>query len=60
MTYQEYVKDVFLEHQNCMGQDLEEAENTFNETKFIKIENWLYKIGYDLATEYSFEVKTNG
>lgn len=60
MTYKEYVKDVFIEYHNCMGMDLEEAEDIFNESPFMKVENWLYKIGYDLAVEYRFEVKKNG
>jgi hypothetical protein len=59
MTYQEYVKEVFLEHYNCMGQDLEEAADIFSETKFPTIEKWLTKIGYDL-NEYLFEEISEG
>lgn len=56
MNYQKYVQDVFLEHQNCMGVDLQEAQDQLEENSFKRIENWLYKVGYDLKTDYAFEV----
>jgi hypothetical protein len=52
MTYQEYIKDTFLEHHAAMGMDIEEAEDLFNETPFQQIEKWLKRIGYDL-NEYN-------
>ena len=48
MTYEEYVIDAFIEHHNCLGMDIEEAEDIVKETPFHKIEKWLTKIGYDL------------
>jgi hypothetical protein len=55
--YQEYVKEVFLDHHDCMGMDAEEAQDLFNESSFNRVEKWLTKIGYDLKTDFSFEVK---
>ena len=52
MTYQEYVRDVFMEHHSAMGMDIEEAEDLFNESSFKQIEKWLSKIGYDLNEYY--------
>lgn len=49
MSYKENIKEIFIEHQNCMGQSIEEAEDIFNETPFAKIEKWLLKNGYDLG-----------
>lgn len=48
-SYQEFVKDTFIEHQIAFGQDVEEATDIFNETKFESIEKFLIKSGYDLG-----------
>lgn len=48
MTYQQYVIDVFIEHHNCMGMDIEEIRDIIKETKFSRIEKWLTRNGYDL------------
>jgi hypothetical protein len=53
MTYEQYVKDVFVEHHVSMGLDTEEAEDRFNEVEFTKVEKWLTKCGYDL-NEYKY------
>lgn len=52
--YHEYVKDVFIEHQNCMGQDLEEAADAFQDQKFQTIEKFLVKSGYDLENDFKY------
>jgi hypothetical protein len=57
MEYTDYVKEVFLDHHDCMGMDAEEAQDLWEENSFKRIENWLYKVGYDLKTNYEFEVK---
>jgi hypothetical protein len=49
MTYQDHVKEVFVNHQNAMGMDIEEAEEMFQEANFAKVEKWLGKQGYDLS-----------
>lgn len=48
MNFYEYVKDIFVEHHNCMGMSVEESNDLFNENNFNKICKWLTKIGYDL------------
>lgn len=48
MTYEENVKDIFIEHHVAMGLDVEEAEDFFEESSFSAVEKWLIKIGYDL------------
>lgn len=45
-AYHLLVKELFIEHHNCMGMDLIEAEDLFNETEFKQIEKWLLKVGY--------------
>jgi hypothetical protein len=54
MNYKDYVKDVFIEHQNCMGQDLEEAEDAFNDQEFKTIEKFLIKSGYNLENDFKY------
>lgn len=46
--YYTNAKETFIEHHNCMGMDLEEAEGLFAETPFPKVEKWLKKRGYKL------------
>lgn len=53
--YYEYVKDVFVEHQNCLGQDIEEAVDTFHDQPFQTVEKWLIKSGYDLENGFKYE-----
>lgn len=50
MRYTDYVKEVFIEYHIEMGMDEEEAIDLYNESDFIKLEKWLYKMGYDLKT----------
>lgn len=57
MSYEQWVKDVFVEHQNCLGMDCEEAEEIYEETDFHKIEKWLQKRGYDLKGDYESSMK---
>lgn len=54
MTYQDHVKETFINHQNAMGMDIEEAEEMFMEANFAKVEKWLTNKGYDLS-EYIFD-----
>jgi hypothetical protein len=54
MDYHQYVKDTFIEHQICYGQDVQEAEDTFHDQDFNTIEKWLIKNGYDLENEYKY------
>jgi hypothetical protein len=53
-AYHAYVKDVFVEHQNCMGQDIEEAEDAFSDQPFKTIEKFLLKSGYDLKNDFLY------
>lgn len=46
---EELVKDIFLEHQNCMGMDLEEATDIYEDTPFPQIERFLLKQGYEIV-----------
>jgi hypothetical protein len=41
-------KETFIEHHNCMGMDLEEAEDLFNDSPYPKVRKWLKKAGYEL------------
>lgn len=59
MTYEEHVKDVFVEHQIAMGAGVEESEDLFNDCKFETIEKWLIKIGYDLKGDYEDQFGQN-
>jgi hypothetical protein len=57
MSYKEYVKDVFIEHQIACGpyaMDPEEAADTFQEQQFSTVEKWLVKNGYDLVNDYNY------
>jgi hypothetical protein len=51
MKYTDYVKDVFIEHHNCMGMDLQEAEDLYNDSDFFALEKWLLKKGYNLKED---------
>jgi hypothetical protein len=48
-SYQEFVRDTFIEDQIAYGLDVEEAADLFSETPFHKIEKFLIKSGYDLG-----------
>lgn len=52
MTYQEYVKDIFMEHHTAMGMDIEEANDLFEESSFKQIEKWLKRQCYNLDEYY--------
>ena len=59
MTYKEHVIDVFIEHHNCMGLDLEEIEELMDGLPFQQLEKWLKQCGYNLEEMY-LEVRING
>lgn len=37
-------KEVFIEHHNCMGMDLEEAQDLFNATPYPKIRKCCHSV----------------
>lgn len=55
MSYLEYVLDVFRDHADCIGQDMEEINDIIEESSLHVIEKWLTKIGYDL-NEYHLNI----
>lgn len=59
MKYNEYVKQVFVEHLDCKGLDQQEIDTALEESSQLCMENYLYKIGYDLNTDYRFEIQSH-
>jgi hypothetical protein len=52
MTYEQYVLEVFRDHNDCIGVSVEETDDLINESTFAKIERWLIKQGYNLSEMY--------
>jgi uncharacterized protein YcgL (UPF0745 family) len=42
------LKETFIEHHNCMGMDLEEAEDLFNDSELKQVKKWMKKSGYEV------------
>jgi len=47
--YYQHVKNIFMDHHDCMGLNEEESDDLFNSAPFYQIENWLKKNGYDFV-----------
>jgi hypothetical protein len=37
------LKETFIEHHNCMGMDIEEAEDLFNDSELKQVKKWMKK-----------------
>lgn len=53
MTFEQFVNDTFIEHHNCLGVDLEEAQDLLDESTLRQRIKWLELQGYDLEADYN-------
>ncbi|GEN36587.1 hypothetical protein [Aneurinibacillus danicus] len=51
MTYWEWIDDIFIEHHNCMGMDMNEVEEIMQDSTPEQRKKWLDKPGYDVSTD---------
>lgn len=51
MTYQEWINDIFQEHHNCMGMDLDEIQDLIEDSTPEQRKKWLDKNGYDVSLQ---------